>query len=87
MSEVHESLILPWADPLGPAKVLYLYDPNCGLKAVVVVDNLARGPAIGGVRMLPDVTTFEVFCPARTMTLKNAAGGLPRWGREGRDHG
>ena len=72
--------ILTWADGLGPAKVLHLYDPHCGLKAIVVVDNLAWGPAIGGVRMLPDVTPNEVFGLARTMTLKSAAAGLPHGG-------
>ena len=72
--------ILTWADELGPAKVLHLYDPQCGLKAIVVVDNLAWGPAIGGVRMLPDVTPNEVFGLARTMTLKSAAAGLPHGG-------
>ncbi len=57
-------------DDLGPAKVLHLYDPLTGLKAILVVDNVAIGPAIGGVRMAEDVTTEEVFRLARAMTLK-----------------
>jgi len=45
-----------------------------------VVDNGAAGPAIGGVRMAPDVTTAECVRLARAMTLKNAAAGLPHGG-------
>jgi glutamate dehydrogenase/leucine dehydrogenase len=47
-----------------------------GLKAIVVVDNTAAGPAIGGTRMAPDVSVEECIRLARTMTLKNAAAGL-----------
>lgn len=71
---------LTWADDLGPAKVLYLHEPRSGLKAIVVVDNLALGPAMGGVRMCPDVTPYEVFRLARVMTLKNAAADLSHGG-------
>ena len=46
-----------------------------GLQAAVVVDNLAAGPAVGGVRMAPEGVT-EVARLARAMTLKNAAAGL-----------
>ena len=67
-------------DELGPAKVLHLWDPGCELSAIVVVDNVACGAAIGGVRMAADVTTEEVFRLARAMTLKNAAAGLPHGG-------
>jgi glutamate dehydrogenase (NAD(P)+) len=47
---------------------------------VVVVDNLAAGPAIGGVRMAVDLTVEEVMRLARAMTLKNAAACLPYGG-------
>jgi glutamate dehydrogenase/leucine dehydrogenase len=47
---------------------------------VVVVDNVAMGPAIGGVRMAADATVEECFRLARAMTLKNAAAGLPHGG-------
>jgi glutamate dehydrogenase/leucine dehydrogenase len=80
MSMLHETAAIPWADNLGPAKVLFLHDSYCGLNGVVVIDNLARGPAIGGVRMVADVTPHEVFRLARAMTLKNAAAGLPHGG-------
>jgi glutamate dehydrogenase/leucine dehydrogenase len=67
-------------DDLGPSKVVHLYDPGTGLKGIVVVDNVAAGPAIGGVRMAADVSTDEVARLARAMTLKNAAAGLPHGG-------
>ncbi len=69
-----------FADELGPAKVIHVYEPSVNLKAVLVVDNVARGPSIGGVRMAPDVSAQECFRLARTMTLKNAAAGLPHGG-------
>jgi glutamate dehydrogenase/leucine dehydrogenase len=72
--------IADYCDDLGPAKVLHLWDPGSGLRGIVVVDNTACGPAIGGVRMAADVSTDEVFRLARAMTLKNAAAGLPHGG-------
>ncbi len=69
-----------FADDLGPLKLVHIWRPTVGLKAIVVVDNIACGPAIGGVRMAPDVTTEEAFRLARAMTLKNAAAGLPHGG-------
>jgi glutamate dehydrogenase (NAD(P)+) len=51
-----------------------------GLKAIVVVDNTAAGPAIGGTRMAPDVSVEECIRLARTMTLKNAAAELAHGG-------
>lgn len=68
------------ADELGPAKVVHVQEPRLGLRAIVVVDNVACGPAIGGVRMAPDVTVQEVCRLARAMTLKNAAAGLRHGG-------
>ncbi len=70
----------PWVDDLGPAKIIQVYEPASGLRAVLVVDNVAAGPAIGGVRMAPDVTLEECIRLARAMTLKNAAAGLPHGG-------
>jgi len=69
-----------YADELGPAKIIHVYEPTSNLKAVLVVDNVAAGPAIGGVRMAPDVTLEECIRLARAMTLKNAAAGLPHGG-------
>lgn len=42
---------------IGPEKVLYVYNPKTKLKGILVIDNTARGPAIGGIRMAPDVTS------------------------------
>jgi glutamate dehydrogenase/leucine dehydrogenase len=72
--------VFRFADTLGPRKIVHLYDPQVRLKAVVAVDNVACGPAIGGLRMAPDVSTEEAFRLARVMTLKNAAAGLPHGG-------
>ena len=69
-----------FSDDLGPEKVVHIYEPKSGLKAIVVVDNLALGPAVGGCRMAPDVSTEEVFRLARAMTLKNALNDLPHGG-------
>ena len=49
----------------------------------MVVDNLAAGPAIGGVRMAADISVVEVARLARAMTLKNAMAGLPHGGAKG----
>ncbi len=72
--------ILRFADKLGPAKIVQVYEPSIDLKAVLVIDNIAMGPAIGGIRVAPDVTIEECIRLARTMTLKNAAAGLPHGG-------
>jgi glutamate dehydrogenase (NAD(P)+) len=47
----------------------------------LVVDNLAMGrPAMGGIRLLPEVTPTVIHNLARGMTLKNAAANLPYGG-------
>jgi glutamate dehydrogenase (NAD(P)+) len=72
--------IFALGDELGPAKVIHVQQPALGLKAVLVVDNVARGPAIGGLRMAPDVSVEECCRLARAMTLKNSAAGLAHGG-------
>jgi glutamate dehydrogenase (NAD(P)+) len=69
-----------FSDELGPLKLVHIWRPVVGLKAIVVIDNTACGPAVGGVRMARDVSTEEAFRLARAMTLKNAAAGLPHGG-------
>ncbi len=69
-----------YSDEWGPEKIIHLYEPRLPLRAIAVIDNTALGPAIGGVRMAPDLSTEEVFRLARTMTWKNAAAGLPHGG-------
>jgi glutamate dehydrogenase/leucine dehydrogenase len=75
-----ESVFEQFADEYGPEKVVYIYEPRVGLYGIVVIDNTAAGPAIGGIRMAPDVTTEEVFRLARAMTWKNSLAGLPHGG-------
>lgn len=67
-------------DDLGPEAVVLLRDPRTGTCGIVVIDNTACGPAIGGVRMAEDVTIDEVARLARSMTLKNSAAQLPHGG-------
>lgn len=69
-----------FADEFGPARIIQIYRPSLDLKAVVVIDNTACGPSIGGVRMAPDVSVEECVRLARAMTWKNAAAGLPHGG-------
>lgn len=69
-----------FVDDFGPEKVIELTDPRSGLRAILVVDNTAAGPSIGGCRMAPDVTAEECFRLARAMTFKNAAAGLAHGG-------
>ncbi|MDA8085962.1 MAG: Glu/Leu/Phe/Val dehydrogenase [Nitrospiraceae bacterium] len=67
-------------DEMGPLKVVHLHSAKAGLDAIVVVDNIALGPAMGGVRVSPSVGLLEVQRLARTMTLKNSIAGLPHGG-------
>lgn len=71
---------LPAVDRFGPEQVIAVNDLAAGLVGYVVVDNLAAGPAIGGVRMAADIGILEVARLARAMTFKNAAAGLPHGG-------
>lgn len=75
-----ENSFPPFMDEYGPEKIVYIYEPRCGLKAIIVIDNISAGPGIGGIRMAPDVTTEEVFRLARAMTWKNALAGIPHGG-------
>lgn len=68
------------ADDLGPAKIIHVHEPGIGLSGTLVVDNVARGPSVGGLRMAVDVSTEECFRLARAMTMKNAAAGLAHGG-------
>jgi glutamate dehydrogenase (NAD(P)+) len=76
----HVSEPFELADDLGPAKIIEVREPGLGLQAALVVDNVARGPGIGGLRMASDVTIAECFRLARAMTMKNAAAGIAHGG-------
>jgi glutamate dehydrogenase (NAD(P)+) len=80
MEAVVRTDVFRFADDLGPAQIVHVYEPSTGLKGIVVVDNIAAGPSIGGLRLAPDVSLEECFRLARAMTLKNAAAALPHGG-------
>lgn len=62
----------------GPAKVIRIFDHDTNQTwGYVVVDNLVRGPSLGGIRLAVDITVHEVYGLARAMTFKNAAAMLP----------
>lgn len=64
-------------DEIGPEKVVHVQDKKTGMKGVLVIDNTARGPGKGGIRMTPTVTEEEVSRLARAMTWKCALADLP----------
>lgn len=64
-------------DEWGPEKVIIVWEPKTKTKGVLAIDNTARGPGKGGIRLVPDVTTPEVLRLARAMTWKNALADLP----------
>ena len=67
-------------DNLGPRLVVCLWNERepQEIGGYLVVDNVAMGlPAMGGIRMLPDVTPAAIHNLARGMTMKNAAADLP----------
>jgi len=57
-------------DELGPELIIHISDKKNGLKAIVVVDNTAVGPTIGGNRMSLEVTAEEVARLTRAMTYR-----------------
>ena len=70
-------------DRLGPRLVVCMWDDESPLEigGYLVVDNLAMGtPAMGGIRLGPDIKPLTIFNLARGMTLKNAAADLPYGG-------
>ena len=72
--------IFSLADDLGPFKIIHVQEPSIELKAILVIDNVARGPSVGGIRMAVDVTLEECARLARAMSFKNAAADLPHGG-------
>lgn len=69
-----------FVDEWGPERVFEVYDTKTKMHAVLCIDNTARGPAKGGIRMVPDVSAQEVFGLARAMTWKNALADIPYGG-------
>ncbi len=70
-------------DKLGPRFVVCMWEEASPIEigGYLVVDNLSMGsPAMGGIRMLPDISPTDIHNLARGMTLKNAAANLPYGG-------
>jgi len=65
------------SDKFGPENVIEVYEPEIGMKGILVIDNTVLGPGKGGIRMTPNVTKEEVWRLARTMTWKNALADIP----------
>ncbi len=67
-------------DPHGPETILVARQERLGVSAIIVVHSTARGQAMGGLRMVPDIKVEEVVDLARAMTWKNAGAMLPLGG-------
>lgn len=63
-------------DAYGPETILVAKHAIWDVSAIIVVHNTSRGQAMGGLRMVPDITVEEVYDLARAMTYKNAAANL-----------
>ena len=58
-----------------------IIDPdNQSIWGYICVDNIDRGPGLGGIRMVEDLSLNEIMRLARVMTLKNSAACLPYGG-------
>jgi leucine dehydrogenase len=66
------------------AEVAFCRDPESGLRAIIAIHNLNRGPALGGCRMWGYANEEEALTDAlrlsRGMTYKSALAGLPYGG-------
>lgn len=74
------AVVFELGDEYGPYKTIHVFNQRLGVRGILVIDNVAIGPAIGGLRMAKDVTLAECARLARAMTLKNAAAGLAHGG-------
>jgi len=65
-------------------QVLYCHDPSVKLNAIIALHSTALGPAAGGCRMHPYVSSEEALTDvlrlSRGMSYKNAIAGLPLGG-------
>lgn len=76
--------LFDYAEELRFGDIHFRTNPETGLRAVVAIHNLDRGPAIGGCRFVPYETTDDAVRDAmrlaRGMTYKAAITGLPHGG-------
>ena len=65
-------------DHTNPELKVRFIDPITGcVWGYLVIDSTLRGPSIGGIRIMPNLTLTEISQLAYTMTLKNSAAGIP----------
>lgn len=61
-------------------QVVYCYDKETGLKAIIAIHDTTLGPALGGTRFWPyaseEEALYDVMRLSRGMSLKNAGAGL-----------
>lgn len=76
--------LMRYAEYLGFGEMHVKIDEETGLKAIIAIHNLKRGPAIGGCRMIAyqriDKATEDVLRLAHMMSLKSAINNLPHGG-------
>lgn len=76
--------LFEYASELYYGELLLKHDPETGLRAIVAIHNLNRGPAIGGCRFIeyPDTQSAirDAMRLGRGMTYKAAISGLPHGG-------
>jgi glutamate dehydrogenase/leucine dehydrogenase len=56
--------------------VIQVYDPQTGMTGILIIDNTAKGPGKGGIRIAENLTPYEIYRLARTMTWKCAIADL-----------
>lgn len=68
----------------GATRALVLFDPDCGLKAILAIDDMTLGPATGGIRTFCYRSDVEALAEARrlaaAMTVKCSIAGLDAGG-------
>lgn len=69
---------------MGHENILYCYDEETGLKAIIAVHDTTLGPAIGGTRFYDyaneEDALYDVLRLSKGMTYKNAVAGLKNGG-------
>jgi len=83
MDVVDKFNISAFCDEWGPEKVIQVYDSQIGMTGILIIDNTAKGPGKGGIRIAENLTPYEIFRLARTMTWKCAIADLPFGGAKG----
>jgi len=69
-----------FGDEFGPRQIIYLCEPAQSLRAVVVIDNVALGHALGPVSFASDVALAPLVQGARHGTLMHAGARVPHGG-------